>query len=291
MDKQMGVSEMILETEELSYSYPDGTQALNKLSVKVKKGEKVVFLGSNGAGKSTLFRHFNGLLKPDRGRILYNETEIGYSKKRLRELRKDIGIVFQDPDKQLFAPTVIQEVSFGPMNLQLSDTEMQKNIDYALAITGTAIFKDKLCHFLSYGEKKRVTIADVLAMKPKVLILDEPGAFLDQRYKKLIIKLLNDINTEGTTIIVSTHDVDFAYSWADTVIVLKNGALFMSGNAVDIFSNEHLYDDKELNYDYPYVLQIYKDLKQNGYLKKHFPLPRTREDLCNLIQQNILKVF
>ena len=156
----------IIQTENMSYSYPDGTSALHDINIEIKEGEKVAIVGSNGAGKSTLFSHFNGINKPSLGSIKIEGKPVEYNKKGLLKIRQKVGIVFQNPDDQLFAPTVIEDVAFGPMNLGLSDEEVEERVEEALKMVGMLGFENKAPHHLSGGQKKRVAIAGILAMRP-----------------------------------------------------------------------------------------------------------------------------
>ncbi|MBC7960825.1 MAG: ATP-binding cassette domain-containing protein, partial [Vallitaleaceae bacterium] len=170
------MNDTIIEVKNLHYSYPDGTKALQGVNMELKRGSKIAILGSNGAGKSTLLLHLNGTLKPKEGQVLFGGEVITYGKKQLDGLRKEVGIVFQDPDTQLFSASVYQDISFGPMNLKLPEAEVKQRVESAMTTTEVVAFKDKPTHALSYGQKKRVSIAGVLAMSPKVIILDEPTA-------------------------------------------------------------------------------------------------------------------
>ena len=183
---------VILEAVDLNYSYPDGTNALRNINLQVVEGEKLAILGSNGAGKSTLFMQFNGLYRPTSGCIKYQGQAISYKNKALIELRKKVGIVFQDPDSQLFSSSVYQDISFGPVNLGLTDQAVEARVKQALIDTETTDLEYKPTHLLSYGQKKRVSIAGVLAMEPEVIIFDEPTAGLDPRHAREFMHLLKN---------------------------------------------------------------------------------------------------
>ena len=190
----MDLTDYILEACDLTYNYPNGTEALKGLNVRIPRGKKLALLGANGAGKSTLFLHFNGILQPKSGKILYNGTEVRYDRKSLLDLRKNVGIVFQDPDSQLFSASVYQEISFGPLNMGWPEKIVMERVEKAMISTGVSELRDKPTHMLSYGQKKRVTIADILVMEPQVLICDEPTAWLDPKYTKIMMQLFNQIN-------------------------------------------------------------------------------------------------
>ena len=230
----------ILEVENLYYKYPDGTEALNGINFKAEKGEMVALLGPNGAGKSTLFLHFNGILKPYKGNVLVKGKPIKYNSKSLLEVRKTVGIVFQNSDDQLFAPTVKQDVAFGPLNLGLSKEEVEKRVKEALKAVGMEQFENKPPHHLSGGQKKRVAIAGILAMEPEVIVLDEPTAGLDPIGASHIMKLLYNLNKKGITIIISTHDVDLVPIYANRVYIMSKGQIIKEGAPKEVFSNSEI---------------------------------------------------
>ncbi len=227
----------ILEAKNIEYKYPDGTKALNGVNFKANKGEMVALLGPNGAGKSTLFLHFNGILKPSSGQILIKGNPIKYNSKGLLEVRKTVGIVFQNSDDQLFAPTVMQDVAFGPLNLGLSEEEVKKRVKESLKAVGMEGFENKPPHYLSGGQKKRVAIAGILAMEPEVIVLDEPTAGLDPLGASQIMKLLYELNKKGITIIISTHDVDLVPIYADRVYIMSKGQIIKEGKPNEVFGD------------------------------------------------------
>ena len=275
------MADNILEAENLNYSYPDGTHALIDLCLKIPKGQKTAVLGSNGAGKSTLFLHFNGILKPKSGTVRFNGKDVIYDRKPLLELRKNVGIVFQDPDSQLFSASVYQEISFGPLNLGLAEKTVRDRVEQAMTATGINELKDKPTHMLSYGQKKRVTIADILAMEPQVLICDEPTAWLDPKHAKQTVQLFNEISQNGTTIIMSTHDVDLAYSWADYVFIVSDGRVIGEGTPDKVFSDDILIRKADL--DRPWLVDVYDLFIKKGCLSNKTPLPRNKEELFDLM--------
>lgn len=268
--------EPIIETSGLGFSYVDGTQALIDVTLSIPEGKKIAFLGPNGSGKTTLFLHFNGLMKPDQGKVFFYGREVIYKHHQLLELRKQVGIIFQDPETQLFSSSVKQEISFGPINLGLSRYDVEERVKKAMADTGIADLKDKPTHFLSYGQKKRVAIADILAMEPRVLVCDEPTAWLDKKHEGQIMRLLDEINSDGITVIMSTHDVDTAYSWADYIFVMKNGSVVGEGTPKQIFYDLRLLEEAEL--ERPWLLDIYDDLSNKGFLSRDNP-PKTKDEL------------
>lgn len=274
------MKDYIIELNNLTFKYSDGTKAINNLNLKIERGKKISFLGINGAGKSTLFLHLNGILKPTKGEILFNKVPLKYSHKELKKIRQKVGIVFQDPDIQLFSANVYQEVSFGAMNLNLEKTEVIRRVDKALQDTNVFEYKHKPTHFLSYGQKKRVSIADILVMEPEVIILDEPTSSLDPKHSAMIEELLNDINKTGTTMLLSTHDIDFAYSWSDYIFILKNGELVGEGTPEEVFENDYWIEEGSI--EKPMVFQVYEAMKHKGLLNSEF-VPRNKKQLLDLI--------
>ncbi len=200
----------------------------------------VSLLGKNGAGKSTLFLHFNGIYEPTEGQVLIDGENIDYSKKGLMKVRQKVGIVFQNPDDQLFAPTVEEDVAFGPLNLGKSQEETQEIVTNALKRVDMSGFERKAPHHLSGGQKKRVAIAGILAMNPEVMVLDEPTSGLDPRGASEILQLLYELNNEGMTIIISTHDVDLVPVYSNKVFVISKGNILESGSTKEVFSNIEL---------------------------------------------------
>lgn len=276
----------IIEAMNLNFKYQDGTKALNNINLKIEKGKKISFLGVNGSGKSTLFLNFNGILKPSSGKVLYDGNEIKYTTKSLKDLRKNVGIVFQDPDNQLFSASVYQEVSFGPMNLKLQECEVRNRVEVALENTGMIGFKDKAVHFLSYGQKKRVAIADIIAMKPEIIILDEPTSSIDPKHSKQVVQIFDELNEKGMTVILSTHDVELAYSWSDYIFVMKDGEIVKEGTPYAIFSDDELIYNSYL--EKPLILEIYEVLCKNGDVdfNLHNSIPRNKEELFEILNKN-----
>jgi len=227
----------IIQVKELNYSYLDGTKALNEINLEIARGKTTAILGGNGAGKSTLFLNFNGVLKPSTGQIFYNNNPIDYSRKGLMDIRKSVGLVFQDPDSQLFSASVYQDVSFGAVNLKLPKEEVKRRVETALIRTGIMDIKDKPTHFLSYGQKKRVAIAGVLVMEPEVLILDEPTAGLDPMGVGDIMRLLRETQEQlGLTVIISTHDIDIVPLYSDYIYVMDKGNIVLKGTPKEVFA-------------------------------------------------------
>ncbi|WP_333859311.1 energy-coupling factor ABC transporter ATP-binding protein [Clostridium sp.] len=277
------MSRYILETKNLSFQYPDGTKALNNINLKIEKGKKISFVGVNGSGKSTLFLNFNGVLRPTEGSLIYKGNKIRYNQKSLLQLRKNIGIVFQDPENQLFSASVYQEVSFGAMNLKLSESEVRKKVDTALKNIGMYDHREKAVHFLSYGQKKRVSIADILVMNPEIIVFDEPTSSLDPKHAKQIINIFNYINEKGITIILSTHDVELAYSWSDYVFVMRSGEIIKEGTPYEIFSDDKLIEECYLQK--PFVLEVFEALSDSNKIYSNSIIPKNKEELLKILRE------
>lgn len=274
--------EHIIKISDLKYEYGDGTKALDGIHMKIRRGSKVAVLGSNGAGKSTLLLHLNGTLKPKSGKIEFENEPVRYDKRYLDYLRKQVGIIFQDPETQLFSASVYQDISFGPMNMGLSEIEVRSRVDSAMDATGVTAFKHKPTHALSHGQKKRVTIADVAAMTPSVFILDEPTASLDPKHAADMMTLFEALNRQGKTMILSTHDVEEAWRFADYIFVLKDGRVYREGSPQEIFSDKGLLE--ETNLRSPMIFEVYKTLTERGF-GLHEREPRTKEELISYLNR------
>lgn len=279
------MSDFFFEIQHLAHCYTDGTKALKDLSLKISKGKKIALLGNNGAGKSTFFQHLNGILKPTSGNILFQDKPMKYDRKSLLELRSHVGIVFQDPDSQLFAGNVRQDISFGPLNLGWSPEKVKEMVEWAMSEIEVTPLQAKPIHFLSLGQKKRVAIAGVLAMNPDVFILDEPSAGLDGYYSKQILNLLNTIHQLDKTIILSTHDVNFAYEWADEIIVMSDGEIIYHGDPFHIFEQQELLIKAHL--DKPWLFEMSQVLQAKNIIKDINEFPRDKDELINYIKTSI----
>jgi cobalt/nickel transport system ATP-binding protein len=229
------MSHHIVEVKGLRHVYPDGTTALNEVSFRITHGESVAIIGANGAGKSTLLLHLNGYLWPSAGEIRIGDFAL--SKGTLPEVRRTVGMVFQDPDDQLFMPTVFDDVAFGPMNLGLSGAELESCVAAALERVGAGHLAKKAPYHLSGGEKRRVAIATVLSMSPDILVLDEPTNGLDPYARRQLIGLLRDFRH---TKIFTSHDLDMVLELCERTIVLEGGKVRADGATLDIFSDEAL---------------------------------------------------
>lgn len=255
------LSDNILEAQDLHYKYSDGTHALKGVNLGLKRGMTSAVLGGNGAGKSTLFLNFNGILRPSSGQVLFNGNPLDYSHTGLKGLRKNVGIVFQDPDNQLFSASVVQDISFGLMNMKLPQDEIKRKVQTAMDRTGITHLKDKPTHFLSFGQKKRVAIAGILAMEPEVLVLDEPTAGLDPMGVYEIMKLLKEAQRElGISVVISTHDIDIVPLYCDYTYILNGGEIIMGGTPKEVFARKDII--RKVNLRLPrigHLMEVLKD--------------------------------
>jgi len=276
-----------IETINLCYTYHDGTKALSEMNFSVEKGENMAILGPNGAGKSTLLHHFNGLLMPTSGKVLVLEKEVATAD--LDWVRQKVGLVFQDPDDQLFARTVGQDVAFGPVNLGLPPDEVKARVKWALEATEITELENKPPQNLSTGQKKRAAIAGVLAMKPEIMVLDEPMANLDPRTASKILKLLLQLNKDlGLTLIIATHDVDLVPLFADKICILNKGQIVLQGPPKEVFAETELIRKVDLRL--PRITHLFEILAKRNQLStdKQFPLTigEARKEIVELLEAN-----
>jgi cobalt/nickel transport system ATP-binding protein len=233
----------LLETRNIVFYYEGNKNpSLDKVSITIKKGVKTAILGGNGAGKSTLFYHLNGVEKPAKGEVLYRDKPLSYKKKAKRELVSHVSVVLQNPDDQIFGQTVKEDAEYGPKNLGLPKEEVEARAKRALEQVGLWEKRDQTSLQLSYGQRKRLSLAGAIAMKPDVLIMDEPTAGLDPQMALELIELAEQLHNSGMDIVMSTHDVDLAYMWADEIHVLRRAEKIYSG------PQEGFYSDRDLAY-------------------------------------------
>jgi len=221
----------IIEMQAVGHAFADSSSGLRDCSLALGRGRRHALLGANGAGKTTLLQHLNGLLRPTAGRLLLDGQPYDYGRSGLTQLRRRVGLVFQNPERQLFSAQVEEDVSFGPLNLGLDAATVRARVKDALDAVGLGGHARRAVHHLSFGQKKRVCIAGVLAMEPDVLLLDEPMAGLDAPMQDELTALLDRLAARGTTILLSTHDIDFAYGWADDLHLMAGGRVIASGPA------------------------------------------------------------
>jgi cobalt/nickel transport system ATP-binding protein len=272
---------VILEARDIRYRYPGSLEAIKGISFHIRQGEKIAFVGPNGAGKSTLLQMFNGMICPDSGTILFNNEPIRYDSPSLRQLRKRVGYVIQNPDRQIIAPTVYQDVAFGPANLRYDEQAIRQAVALALQHVGLEGFERRPPHQLSGGEKKRVAIAGVLAMDPDVLVFDEPTSGLDPSGSEDLMELLDELNHEGKTVIISTHDVELAYPWANRAILLLDGRILQEDVPDVAFGNpDHV---RRAHLSVPTLLDLSQELGRRGFAQPERK-PRSVLDMINIIE-------
>jgi len=235
------MSHHIVEAVDLKFRYPDQTPALNGISFRIRHGESVAIVGANGAGKSTLLLHLNGYLTPSEGKVRIGDYQL--TEATVREVRRTVGMVFQDPDDQLFMSSVLDDVAFGPLNLGLTPEEVTARVESALETVSVTHLKDRPPHRLSTGQKRRVAIASVLSMSPDILVMDEPSSGLDPRARSQLIDLLRSFRH---TKIIATHDLDMVLDLCERTIVLHNGLVKADGPTSEIFTDEKLLADCSL---------------------------------------------
>ena len=236
----------------LNYTYPDGTPALHDVSLEIFKGENVALVGQNGAGKSTLLLHLNGVVENKNGHV----TIIGkkLDKKNVSDIRKKVGVVFQDPDDQLFMSTVFDDVAFGPINMGLSEEKVKERVNMALQKVGLTGFEDRCPHHLSFGEKKRISVATVLSMDPDILLLDEPTSNLDPVGRRNIMETLKTLDS---TKIIASHDIEMLLEICDKAILMDQGRVVATGRAEDVLTNIKLLNSHGL--EAPSVIKLLGD--------------------------------
>ena len=232
---------IILEAEHLTYGYDEKRHAIEDLSIAFEEGKTTAILGANGVGNSTLFLHLNGILQQVHGEVRFRGQPISYKKAGLRQLRSKVGIVFQNPDDQLFSASVYQDISFGAVNMGLPSEEVHRRVNVVMEQIGITYLKDRPTHSLSFGQKKRVAFAGIMVMQPEVIILDEPTAGLDPVGVSELMHLLQDVcRQQNTTIILSTHDIDVVPIYADVIDVMDQGHVIAHGTPEEIFAQPEL---------------------------------------------------
>jgi cobalt/nickel transport system ATP-binding protein len=272
--------DVAIDVKDLKYVYPDGCVALDDISIKVLRGERVAILGPNGAGKSTLLMLINGLFKPHKGSVHILGKSV---KENICKVRSSIGLVFQDPDDQLFCPTLWEDVIFGLLNMGLDKSEVVRRAKEALKNVGLDGYEEKAPHHLSAGEKKKAAIATVLAMEPEILILDEPTANLDPKGKTELIKLINNLHrSQKITFIVATHDVDFIPMVADRAYILNKGRIMAEGSLEDVLSDFEMME--KVGLEPPTVTRLFELLNQWIGFDDIKPLPLTIEQALHKIK-------
>jgi cobalt/nickel transport system ATP-binding protein len=229
------MSTPVLDVRGLAFAYPDGHQALYGVDLHVHRGERVALLGPNGAGKTTLVLHLNGILAAGAGSVAVSGLPV--TRENMPEIRRRVGIVFQDPDDQLFMPTVRQDVAFGPANLGLRGAELEGRVQHALEQVGMAEYAGRPPHHLSFGQRRRVAVATVLAMEPEILVLDEPSSNLDPASRRELADILRSLDV---TVLMVTHDLPYALELCPRSVVLSDGTVVADGPTYDVLTDDEL---------------------------------------------------
>ena len=284
----------ILKTEHLTYSYSTGTPfevtAIEDINIEIEPGELVAVIGHTGSGKSTLIQHFNGLLKPQSGKVYVDGQDIWESKKTLRASRFAVGLCFQYPEYQLFEETVYKDIAFGPKNMKLSEEEIDRRVREAARFIGvTDDMLEKSPFDLSGGEKRRVAIAGVMAMEPKILILDEPTAGLDPRGRDIILGLIRNYREEtGRTVMIVSHSMDDVAKIATKVLVINDRHVAMYGTVPEIYARSE--ELVAMGLDIPQVTKVFLGLKENGVPVRTdiFTVEQARAELRALREKGVL---
>ena len=274
---------VILAARGLGFRYPGGIVALDGLDLDIAAGETLAILGPNGSGKTTLLLHLNGSLRPQQGRILIDGQEARYDQRALNRWRAQVGLVLQDPDDQLFAGSVFQDVSFGPLNLGLAESEVRARVAEALGHLRITALADRPVHMLSLGQKRRAAIAGVLAMAPRILVLDEPTAGLDPHGVVHLLSVLRRLAADGTTIVYTTHDVDLALAWSDRVALFANGRVTACGAPDAVLGDDTLLRAAHLRR--PMLLELGLRARDLGLIGADQALPRSMAEMNEVFRR------
>lgn len=268
----------LLEVKDLHFTY-DEKEVLKGINISIYEGEKIAVMGCNGAGKSTFFLNLNGVLKSETGEIFIEGKRV--SKKEINILRRKVGFVFQDSDSQIIASNVRAEISFGPINMGFKRDEVIKRVDKAVEYMDLKNMENRAPHYLSGGEKKRVCIADILAMESEILIFDEPMASLDPINSQNVEEVLGNLHKDGKTLLIATHDVDFAYRFADRIAVFADGEIIADGKPDEIFNRSDILE--KANLKKPAVMTIWEALEKTGAVDKDQCCPKTPDEVAKAI--------
>jgi cobalt/nickel transport system ATP-binding protein len=267
-----------LKFEDVYFTYPGGQQpAVKGLTLSIPTGKKCVLLGQNGCGKSTFLFLADGLYKPQQGVIRSSTERLNYERNTLNQWRQKIGLAFQDPEQQLVAGTVAEDISYGLCNLQLPPREIERILKQTLADFELTELANRPLHHLSLGQKRRVALAGVMALKPELLLLDEPTAYLDSVQTRNLMVELERIHGAGTTIVMATHDLNLAYEWADWLFVLHQGQLVMEGEVQDVFVQRQVLE--ELQIGVPLLWEVWETLSTSIGRENNLPFPKTISQL------------
>ena len=274
-----------IEFRNVAFVYSNGTIGLDGVNIKIEERKKVVLLGANGSGKTTLLLHLNGLYTPTNGGVAIFDEPI--NAENIDSIRTKVGMIFQNPDDQLFAPTVYQDIAFGPRNLGIAEPHIKERVDEVLDLLNITHLRDRPPDSLSGGEKRRVALAGVLVMDAEIIALDEPHSGLDPRGSLEFNDVLDELYSKGRTIIVATHDVEFAAAWADELIVLQKGKVVGQGSPEEVFSNVEMM--RSTNLKLPLFLSVYNELQLRNFVFKRDESPLDLMDLVQKVEAPYIK--
>jgi len=271
----------MIEVEEVNFTYPNGVEALKNVSLVVKNGEFIAIMGQNGAGKTTLVKHFNGLLKPSKGMIRVDGVET--TKTSVAALARKVGFVFQNPDHQLFSETVEEEIAFALKNFGFEEEAIQKRVTWALNLLGLTQYRKTSPFMLSGGERKRVALASVLAWDPEILILDEPTIGQDYQQKEKLRQFIVQMQTQGKTVVIVTHDVEFVAECNPRVVLMKEGKIVADGEGKEILTNPEALAQSSIVL--PQIAQIFKQLTPLGLPKNIIDIYEAKDMLLRTLEK------
>jgi len=275
----------LLEACALTHTYPGSVHALDGLNLSIERGQRLAILGANGSGKTTLLLHLNGTLRPQSGQVLLEGRPGGYDSASLIAWRRRVGLVLQNADDQLFAASVAEDVSFGPLNLGLDEAQTRARVDSALRALHVHELAERPTHMLSSGQKKRVAIAGLVAMQPEILLLDEPTAGLDHQGTEDLLAVLAELEASNTTLVFSTHDVELAYRFADQIALFSDGRTLAQGSTVQVLSDRELL--RAAGLEAPLLLKLGLRARELGILAAHEPLPRSAAEALTLLKVTV----
>jgi energy-coupling factor transport system ATP-binding protein len=271
----------MIEVQEVYFKYPSGVEALKGVFLTIQDGEFVAIMGENGAGKTTLVKHFNGLLKPTKGRVLVDGVET--TKVSVANLARKVGFVFQNPDHQLFSETVEEEIAFALKNFGFSPDVIEKRVEWALNLLGLTQYKKTSPFMLSGGERKRVALASVLAWDPKILILDEPTIGQDYQQKEKLRQFILQMKAQGKTVVIVTHDVEFVAECNPRVVLMRDGKIVADGEARKILTDPEILEQASIVP--PQIAQIFINLSDMGFPKDVIDVYEAREILLKVFHR------
>ena len=275
----------VIEAQDVSFTYEGNEEkALDGLELKIRRGSRVAFMGGNGSGKSTFFLCLNGIRKPDSGRICIGGKPIEYTRKGLLDVRGKVGIVFQEPDNQLFSASVYEEISFGILNLGADEETAREEVEQVIGELEITPFKDRPAHALSGGQKKQVAIADILVMHPEIMILDEPAAALDPAHTRKVHQIVDRLTGKGITVLMATHDIDYAYGWADEIVLMHEGRVLRQGTPEAVCSDRAAL--REAGLEPPSVLRLWECLQEKGMISRTDRHPRSTDELIRMLEHD-----